>query len=67
MAMTESPQLLRVSRAWRGQFTPGNVRSSGSAAGSGGPGLVTELTAEVDELTQPLEVQERQGGRAWRR
>ena len=28
---------------------------------------MTELIAEVDELTQPLEVQERQGGLAWRR
>jgi hypothetical protein len=26
---------------------------------------VTELIAEVDELTQPLEVQQRQGGLAW--
>ena len=28
---------------------------------------MTELIAEVDELTQPLEVQERQGSLAWRR
>jgi hypothetical protein len=65
--MTASPQLLRVIRACRGQFTPGRGRSSGSAAGSGEPGFVTELSEEVDEVTQPLKVQQRQGGLAWRR
>ena len=29
--------------------------------------MVTEVIAEGDELTQPLEVQEKQGGLAWRR
>jgi hypothetical protein len=65
--MTASPQLLRVIRACRGQFTPGSGRSSGSAAGIGAPVFVTALIAEVDELTQPLEVQQRQGDLAWRR
>lgn len=67
MAMTESPQVLRVIRWGRGQFTPGSARSSGSATGIGKPVFVTELLEEVDELTQPLEVQQRQGGLAWRR
>jgi hypothetical protein len=57
MAMTASPQLLRVLRDCRGQFTPSSVRLSGSAAGSGEPVFVTELIEEVDELTQPSELQ----------